>query len=74
MPGIEKRIDALAQRIGSRRARQIIILVDGDKEDQSAADAIVQELGVKPKDVVIYLGRFTGDKSELPKLGNITPL
>ena len=71
---IEKRIEALAQRIGSSRARQIVILVDGDKDDQSAADAIVQELGAGRNDVVIFLGRFTGDKSDLPRLGSITDL
>ena len=71
---IEKRIEALAQRIGSRRARQIIILVDGDKEDQSATDAIVQELDVRSKDLVIYLARFSGTDPDLPRLGSITDL
>jgi hypothetical protein len=72
--GIEKRIDALAQRIGSRRARQIVVLVDGDQEDQSAAEALVQELGPGRNDLAIFLGRFTGDKSELPRIGSITNL
>ena len=72
--GIEKRIDALAQRIGSKRARQIVVLVDGNAEDQSAAEALVQELGVGRNDLVIFLGRFTGDKSDLPRLGSITDL
>jgi hypothetical protein len=72
--GIEKRLAALADKIGSRRARHIVILVDGDQDDQSAGDALVQTLDVKRNDLVIYLARFTGDRSDLPKLGSITPL
>ena len=69
-----KRLEALERSISFRRPRQIVVLVDGNSEDQSAADAIVQELESKPDDLVIYLARFTGDKSDLPRLGGVTPL
>jgi hypothetical protein len=72
--GIEKRLQALADKIGSRRARHIVILVDGEKEDQSAADALVQTLDVKRNDLVVYLARFTGDRSDLPKVVSVDPL
>ena len=51
---------ALEQKITFRRPRRIVVLVDGNSEDQSAADAILQELEVKPDDLVIYLARFSG--------------
>jgi hypothetical protein len=69
-----KRLEALEQTISFRRPRQIVVLVDGNSEDQSAADAIVQELEVKPDDLVIYLARFSCKDADLPKLGSITDL
>ena len=69
-----KRLEALEQRISFRRPRQIVVLVDGNSEDQSAADAIVQELEVKPDDLVIYLARFGGTDPDLPRIASVTPL
>jgi hypothetical protein len=43
-----KRLKALERSISFRRPRWITILVDGNGEDQSAADAILQELAIKP--------------------------
>jgi hypothetical protein len=64
----------LEKAINVRRARIIAILVDGNNEDQSAADAIVQELEPGPDDLVIYLCRFGGNDPDLPRLGGITDL
>jgi hypothetical protein len=72
--GFLKRLEHLKQSIIVRRPRWITILVDGNSEDQSAADAIVQELEVTPDDTVIYLARFSGTDTDLPKIGSITNL
>jgi hypothetical protein len=72
--GFLKRLENLAQSIKVRRRRWITVLVDGNSEDQSAADAIVQELEVTPDDIVIYLARFSGADPDLPRLGGITDL
>ena len=72
--GFLRRLEQLAQTIRIRRPRWITILVDGNSEDQSAADTIVQELEVTPDDTVIYLARFSGTDPDLPRLGSITDL
>ena len=69
-----KRLEVLKQRISFRRPRQIFVWVDGDKEDQPEADAILQELDVKPNDLVIYLRRFDGNDPDMPRLCSITTL
>ena len=72
--GFLKRLDQLARSVNVKRARQIVVLVDGNNEDQSAAGAIVQELAPGPRDLVIYLARFGGKDPNLPRLGSITPI
>ena len=67
-----KRLEALEQKISFRRPRQIVVWVDGAKEDQPEADALLQELDVKPNDLVIYLRRFGGDDPHLPRLLSVT--
>ena len=69
-----KRLEALEQKISFRRPRQIVVWVDGDKENQPEADALLQELDVKPNDLVIYLRRFGGNDPDLPRLCSITTL
>jgi hypothetical protein len=69
-----KRLEALEQKISFRRPRQIVVLVDGNNEDHSAADAIVRELAPGPDDLVIYLRRFGGDDLGLPRLLSVRPL
>jgi hypothetical protein len=69
-----KRLAALEDRLNFRRTRQIIVWVDGNKKDQSAADAIVRKLDPKPNDLIVYIGRFAGADPELPVLHSITPL
>lgn len=71
---LNARLAVLAQTIRIRRPRWITILVDGNSEDQSAADTIVQELEVTPDDTAIYLARFSGTDPDLPRLGSITDL
>ena len=46
--GIEKRIEALAARIGSRGARQIILEVNGNVPADETAEAVLQLLDVSP--------------------------
>ena len=65
--GFLRRQEQLAQTIRIRRPRWITILVDGNSEDQSGADTIVQELEVTPDDTVIYLVRFSGTDPDLPR-------
>lgn len=72
--GFLRRLEQLAQTISFQRTRLIIVWVDGTVQDRSAADAIVQELEVTPDDTVIYLARFSGADTDLPRLGSITDL
>ena len=69
-----KRLEALEQKISFRRPRQIVVLVDGNNEDTSAADAIAQELAPSSNDLVIYLRRFGGDDPDLPRLLSVTTI
>ena len=71
---IMRRLEALERRISFRRSRQIVVLVDGHKEDQSAADAIVQELAPGPDDIGIYLACFGGADPDLPRIGSVSQL
>lgn len=71
---IWKRLEAIEKAIKLRPARQVMVLVDGHQEDQSAADEIVKELGASPDDLVIYLRQFGGDDPDLPRLLSVTPL
>ena len=66
-----KRLEALEQKISFRRPRQIVVLVDGNNEDQPEADALLQELDVKPDDLVIYLRHFGGSDPDLPRLHSV---
>jgi len=72
-----KRLDALERSISFRRPRWINILVDANSEDQSAADAILQDLApIGKDDFVILLKQYndSGDGSALPRLLSVTPL
>ena len=69
-----KRLERLEQAISLKRPRQITILVDGDSEDQSAADAILQDVAPSKDDLVIYLRRFGGNDPDLPRLLSVRPL
>ena len=65
-----KRLEALEQKISFRRARQIVILVDGNNEDQSGADAIVQKLDVTDDDLVVVVRKFA-DAAGLPRIHSV---
>jgi hypothetical protein len=69
-----KRLEALEQKISVRRPRQIVVLVDGNSEDQSAAEVLLQELAPRPNDLVIYLRRFGGDDPDPPRLLSVTAI
>ena len=67
--GIEKRIAALAGKIGSRRARQIIIEVDGNLPvDERSEAALIQPLALQRHDMVIHVCNLLSWKAcpELP--------
>jgi len=69
-----KRLSALEDQRRFRRARMIVVWTDGNDEDQSAADAILRGLDVRPNDIAILIGRFSGTDPELPLLHRVTPL
>lgn len=67
-----KRLEALTQSIRVRHPKWIMMLIDGNLAEQSAADAIVEALGVTPDDTVLYLARYSDTDHDLPRLGGIT--
>ena len=70
-----KRLERLEQAILLKQPRQITIMVDGDKEDHSAAeDALLQELAPSKDDLVIYLRHFGGDDPDLLRLLSVIKL
>ena len=72
--GIEKRIEALAARIGSRGARQIILEVNGNvPADETAEAELLQPLAVHRHDMVIRICKFVA-VDDLPKIASIAPL
>jgi hypothetical protein len=71
--GVMKRLEALERSI-SFSPRQVVLLVDGNSEDQSAADAILQDVLPGKYDLLIYLRCFGGDDRSLPRLLSVTHL
>ena len=71
--GIEKRIEALAARIGFRGARQIILEVNGNVPADETAEAELQPLAVHRHDMVIRICKFVAIDG-LPKIASIAPL
>jgi hypothetical protein len=69
-----KRLEQLEKAIKLKRPRWITLLVDGNSEDQSAADAIPQDVAPGKDDLVIYLRRFGGDDPDLPRLLSVTTI
>ena len=72
--GFLKRLEQLAQSINVKRARQIILEVDGKVPTDDAAEAaILQPLAVQPTDLVIVIRKF-GAVDGLPRIASVTSL
>ena len=70
--GIEKRIEALAARIGSRGARQIFLEVNGNADETAEAE-LLQPLAVHRHDMMSRICKFVAIDG-LPKIASIAPL
>ena len=69
-----KRLDQLAQSINVKRARQIILEVDGNLPvDEAAEAAVLQSLAGQPTDMAIVIRKFCAVDG-LPRISSVTQL
>ena len=71
---IQRKLEQLQRALKLRRPRWISILVDGNEEDQSAANAIAHELNPGRYDLVTYCKQYGDYDRNLPRLLSITDL
>jgi hypothetical protein len=67
---VVKRLEALERIIQFRQPRQIVILVDGNKDDSEAVHALLKELDVQDNELVVCVSKFV-DTDDLPRIASI---
>jgi hypothetical protein len=75
---LSKRLELLERAISFRRARHIVVEIDGNNADQSEAesDTILQELAAVDADLVIFTKHYShsGNDPDLPRLISVMNL
>jgi hypothetical protein len=69
-----RRLEQLERAIRLKQPRQIFILVDGNAEDQLAADTLIQAQAPSADDLVVCIRHFGGDDRDLPRVLNVSAL